>query len=543
MIRGALRHPSIVTMCALASVFALSSCGGGGGDGGGSSGGGGAIGNGGDWQAGVYPASDTLDAKCAAPRTGTDPETGRPFVDTQGTARDEKNWIRSWSRELYLWYSELPDVNPANNTSVLAYFDTQKTTAITASGKPKDDFHFTYPTSEWLALSESGISAGYGLTWSVVAATPPRNIVIAYTELAILNPSNPISLSRAISRGSRVLSIDGIDIDSNTAADINAINAALYPDAAGVSHSFTLRRTTGTIETVTLTSRLDIVISPVRDIRTITTATGPVGYVLFNDHVGPAEGGMVTAINNFISSGVQDLVLDLRYNGGGFLDIAREVGYMIGGANVSGRTFEALQFNDKYPSTNPVTGAALTPLLFATTTQGFSGPAGTALPTLNLSRVYILSGPDTCSASESIINALRGVNVEVILIGSPTCGKPYGFYPTDNCGTTYFTIQFRGVNSKNFGDYADGFTPTTTGYNDGRLVRGCRVADDFTRALGDPAEARLAAALQYRATGLCPAASATIVESGTGNSAHDSLGAVDGRVNKSPWLENRIMRQ
>ena len=55
----------------------------------------------------------------------------------------------------------------------------------------------------------------------------------------------------------------------------------------------------------------------------------------------------------------------------------------------------------------------------------------------------------------AVINGLRGVNVEVYVIGSTTCGKPYGFYPTDNCGTTYFSIQFRGVNALGFGDYTD----------------------------------------------------------------------------------------
>ena len=56
----------------------------------------------------------------------------------------------------------------------------------------------------------------------------------------------------------------------------------------------------------------------------------------------------------------------------------------------------------------------------------------------------------TCSASEAIINGLRGVNVQVIQIGSITCGKPYGFYSQDNCGTTYFSIQFKGVNAAGF---------------------------------------------------------------------------------------------
>lgn len=520
----------------IATLVALSSCGGGGSDGGGGSGGG--IGNGGDWQAGVYPASNTLDAKCAAPRTGTDPSTQQPFVDTQGTTRDEKNWIRSWSRETYLWYSELPDLNPATSTSVLGYFDSQRTTAVTASGKPKDDFHFTYPTSEWFALSQSGVAPGYGLTWAVVASTPPRNIIVAYVEPGASNPANLASLSR----GARVLAIDGVDIDATSNANLDTINEGLFPSSGGRSHSFTIRELSGVTRTVNMTSSATIPSSPVLVVSTIPSANGPVGYILFNDHIAPSELALVNAINTLRTANVVGLVLDLRYNSGGYLDIAAELGYMIGGSNVGGTAFERMQFNDKFPNTNPVTGGAIQPVPFFSTGQGFSVADGTPLPSLNLSSVTIISGPDTCSASESIINGLRGANVQVNLIGSPTCGKPYGFYPTDNCGTTYFTIQFRGVNAKNFGDYADGFTPATSDFNDGNRVRGCRVADDFTRALGDPTEARLAAALQYRATALCPAASATIRELGASDQT-DSLDAVDGRVNKAPWLENRILRR
>ena len=94
-----------------------------------------------------------------------------------------------------------------------------------------------------------------------------------------------------------------------------------------------------------------------------------------------------------------------------------------------------------------------------------------------------------CSASESVVNSLRGVGVAVNLIGDTTCGKPYGFYPEDNCGTTYFAIQFQGVNAQNFGDYSDGFSPSSSVSAAGASVPGCSVADDFGHALGDPATA------------------------------------------------------
>jgi hypothetical protein len=217
---------------------------------------------------------------------------------------------------------------------------------------------------------------------------------------------------------------------------------------------------------------------------------------------------------------------------------------MIAGAGpTAGRIFEDISFNDKHPATNPVTGQPLTPTPFHTTTLGFSGPAGQTLPTLNMFRVYVLSGPNTCSASESIMNSLRGVDVEVIQIGSTTCGKPYGFFPTGNCGTTYFTIQFKGENDKGFGDYSDGFSPANSTGVVGEVVPGCSVADDFTHALGDPDEGRLAAALLYRDSLTCPSATGFTPPGAFQTSAGSDLSAVDGNTPTSAWLQNRIMRR
>lgn len=100
------------------------------------------------------------------------------------------------------------------------------------------------------------------------------------------------------------------------------------------------------------------------------------------------------------------------------------------------------------------------------------------------------------------MNGLRGIDVEVIQIGDKTCGKPYGFYPQDNCGTTYFSIQFSGINSKGFGDYADGFKPSKTPVF-AADVKGCPVADDFSRALGDPEEHMLRTALHHINSATC----------------------------------------
>jgi C-terminal processing protease CtpA/Prc len=453
-------------------------------------------GNGNGWQAGVFLPSSTFDAMCVAPRSGT--------ADRSGTVTDQNNWLRSWTNELYLWYGEVSDRDPALFTTE-NYFPLLKTTATTASGQPKDKFHFTYDTDVWLALSQGGVGAGYGAEFAVLAATPPRRIVVAYTEAG--SPA-----ASQLQRGDEILEVDGRDaVNGNTQDVVNALNAGLFPDATGENHSFMVRNTAGATRTVFITSA-NITHVPVPIVTTLSTASGQVGYIQFNDHIATAETPLRNAISQLDNANVTDLILDLRYNGGGYLDIASELAYMIGNTTLtSGRTFERIVFNDKNPNRNPVTGQTLTPTPFHSTTQGFAGP-GTAnqpLPSLNLNSVYVISGPGTCSASESIINALRGVNVAVYLIGSSTCGKPYGFYPADNCGTTYFTIQFRGENAAGFGDYSDGFSPANTVGTSGTSIPGCSVADDFTRALGDPTEARIAAALNFRASNnqMCPTAS------------------------------------
>jgi hypothetical protein len=141
------------------------------------------------------------------------------------------------------------------------------------------------------------------------------------------------------------------------------------------------------------------------------------------------------------------------------------------------------------------------------------------------------------------MNSLQGVGVQVIQIGTTTCGKPYGFYPQDNCGTTYFSIEFQGVNARSFGSYSDGFVPTpgmasSTG-TDYKLP-GCVVQDDFTHALGDQNESLLFSALSYRATGSCGTPPA-----GVGDNVAAKLvarGAQPGYLIRSRMKEIRILR-
>jgi hypothetical protein len=413
--------------------------------------------------------------RCEHPRTGS--------FDAQGSLMDELKWLRSFYGETYLWYRELPaGLRLENYTRAVDFFDDYKTFATTASGRAKDRFHFTYSTEAWEGLSSSGTEVGYGVTWAR-NADPAAPRVWA---VAMVAPASPAALA-GMRRGDGLSSVDGVALTDNTSDGVARLNAGLFPATAGEIHSLVLTRA-GVPLTVNLAAR-QVSNPPVQNAKTIDTPTGKVGYLQFDDHNQLSESELAKAIGTFKAANIVDLVLDMRYNGGGYLAVANELAYMIAGpAATNGKIFEQLQYNDK---TTPQA-----PDMFRTKAYGFKSSqlaGGAALPYLGLKRVTILTTPGTCSASESVINGLRGIDVEVNLIGGDTCGKPYGFLPANNCGTTYFAIQMQGVNHKGFGDYADGFQPT------------CRAGDDLDHALGDTSERLLSTALSYRESGICPA--------------------------------------
>lgn len=457
------------------------------------------------WSSGVFQAASTFKDRCEIPRSGVD-LNNRPFPDKAGTALEERFWLRSWTNETYLWNTEVTDQNPANFNSRTAYFAVLKTNSVTASGKEKDDFHFSESTVAYQQRQNSAPRATFGADLIALSTRPPRDYRVGYTEPQ--SPAAAITGGQAnLVRGTRLLKVNGVDlVNANTQSEIDQLNAGLFPATAGVSTTFVVRDPGATSDrTVTMTS-VSLSPSPVNRTRIINTPTGKVGYILFNTFSPfESERAIVQAITELRINSVTDLVLDLRYNGGGLLAVSSQLAYMIAGANrTSGKSFSKLRFNQGAGSLNPVTGGANNPTPFYSQTLGFTLTSGTDLPALNLSRVFILSTADTCSASEAVINGLRGIDLEVNLIGSKTCGKPYGFYPQDNCGETYYTIQFQTTNDKSFGDYADGFLPNNSSTQFGVRMPGCEVADDLTRELGDPNEALLAAALQFRINGTCP---------------------------------------
>lgn len=347
-------------------------------------------------------------------------------VANQCTPGTEKQWVRSYLDEAYLWYDQVPQVDASAYDTPELYFNALLVRTPDASGQATDRFSTVMAATA--ADTMQGLSTA-SLSPSIAATT-----------------ANPVPLSK-----------------------------------------------------------------------TLTSAGGrKVGYILFNQHSKGAQDALISAFRDMQSAAVQDLVLDLRYNAGGFIYIAQAAAAMVAGPAASGQVFERSRYSAKRAA-DTADGTFYFPAAVEVAETAF--PQGTPLPQLNLPRLYVLTSTYTCSASESIINSLRGIGVQVILVGDRTCGKPYGFHRKDNCGKAYFPIEFQLTNAAGEGNYTTGFPVQ------------CQVQENPTTALGSTSEPLLAGALRHIDTGSCPVAASTAVQvqGASRPSLFDRIGVPDAR--------------
>ncbi len=451
------------------------------------------CGGGGSSAASSAPAAAPTQSACAAPA--------------------QKDWIHSHLDDVYLWYNQIVDVTADNYAVPADYFY-----ALLVKSEdhpwyatdPDATFSFTASQAEMDAFFQSASSVGYGTNF--VADPIPAQPDHSYIRVSYSEPGSPAAQQNMV-RGAIINKINGTDISQVTSANLRS---ALYPTQAGQSNTFEIIDAGATSpRSVTLTAAA-VTSSPVLTSSIINTNDGKkVGYIVFNDHIAPAEQALKTAIQNFKTVGIDDLVLDVRYNGGGLIYIASELASMISGSATNGQTFEKFQYNDKH---SEKTNSANSTMPFYSTDSDDS-----PLPQLGLTRVFVLTSQSTCSASESIINGLSPF-IQVFTFGSTTCGKPYGMVQTNNCEQAYFAIQFRGVNANGDGNYENGIAPT------------CAAKDDLDHPLGNSNESMLASALSYRTDGTCPVTSFT-----QSRSAHYAPPSTK-QVYRAPWRENRILR-
>ena len=391
-----------------------------------------------------------------------------PSAPLSCSIADQKRWLGNTFMDTgYFWSRLSPRPDPSVYATVDDYFYALLYTG-TDSRFPEDIWSYTQPTEEFERFFGDGQTLGYGVSVSGVEADgdPSRPLYVRYVE--------PLSNAAGkVFRGDRVLSVNGIPAADLIAADDYSL---LSPSTAGQQITLVVRDTLGDDFSITLTAGIHA-LTPVPTSRIVTSLLGRrLGYVVVKDMISQANAPLETAFAQFRAAGVSEVVLDLRYNGGGLVSVGGTVASYVAGSRGSGRDYARLLYNDQ---------------LAGEYNQSFrfTNPASAA----GVSRVYVLTGPRTCSASEQVINGLRGVGVQVVAIGDTTCGKPVGFLPTSACGTTYSAVNFESVNDRNEGRYFDGFAPT------------CAVAEDFTQELGSDTDPLLLAAADHSDFGACPA--------------------------------------
>lgn len=369
------------------------------------------------------------------------------------SALGQSTFVRDTLQELYLWYRELPDADPARFDSPEAYLDAVRVRPL--------DTSFSYIASR--AASDAFYSEsqfiGLGLSTAVVKG-----------ELRVLQvfDDSPAAES-GLDRGSRIDAIGHRNVGDLIAA--GQLDGAFGPSEVGLQVPLSFVTRAGQLREAAPVKRA-VTIPTVSLTRTYDVDGRRVGYLFFRNFVRPSIAALDEAFAALESAGIDELVLDLRYNGGGLVDVAVHLASLIGGPSLRDHVFAESRHNDRNRRLNGT-------LRF-----------GSARVALRLERLVVIATRASASASELVINGLTPF-LPVVVVGDRTFGKPVGQYVLPFCDKVLAPVSFAMVNARGQGDYFDGLQPH------------CAAGDDIGHDLGAPEEASLAAAFRYIATGRC----------------------------------------
>jgi len=370
-------------------------------------------------------------------------------------------WLRSYMLGSYYWSGTAPSPEPAAFSTVQSYFDAQ---LFAGDGVvPADRWSYIQDSASYNQFFGDGKTLGYGLFINGLELQLP--LKVRYTEA--LSPA-----AGALARGDTILSING-----RSAAELIAANDFTVLTPAREGDVLTLVVDSGSGARAVTLSAATYTLTPVPVSTVLTLSNGSkAGYLVLKDFITQAEAPLTAAFASFRAAGATELILDLRYNGGGRISTANLLASLTAGAAGNGKVFTHLNYN----AANSASNRDIT----------LAGGNGVAF-----NRVVVLTGQRTCSASELVVNGLKP-HMQVVTIGGASCGKPFGFNPVASCGSTYSAVNFESFNALGQGRYYDG------------IAASCAATDDFSGVLGSPTEALTAAATGYLQTGACVQAAA-----------------------------------
>lgn len=379
-----------------------------------------------------------------------------PSPPNAPTAEDKlKDSVLLYTRDIYLWYKNIPaNFNARSHKDPDAIMQAIRPYSNeTGFANPVDRWSFAVTKAEWDGIS-SGFSGDFGMN---VFFRAEGDLRVSHVE-----PESPAGKA-GIRRGWRVKTING---NSN----IVTTNAQFIVDAVyySAATNFVFEKPTG--DEVALTLNAAGYQSHPVYLDTIYNNGGKkTGYMVFTSFLGDTTEMFQhfdRIFNRFQTENVQDVIIDLRYNGGGYVSVQNTLAnWLVPNAGNNG-IMEVQKFNDKYSSFDE--------------TIRFSKKGS-----LNLNRLFVIVSQQTASASELLINSLKPY-MNVQLVGpSRTHGKPVGYFAIGVGDWYIFPVSFRTVNKNGEGNYFDGMSLNH------------QVADGLDKEWGDENESCLKSVLHF----------------------------------------------
>ncbi|HEX6983106.1 MAG TPA: S41 family peptidase [Balneolaceae bacterium] len=410
-------------------------------------------------------------------------------------ASAKKQFVWNAMNYWYYWQGDVPELSKEHFADEQAFqdylkgFEDAEALFNALLYEQEDDFSFFIENYEEFGKSQRGISKSFGFQFGLVLFSESSNEIFGYVQYVL--PDSPADQAGLV-RGDVFTGVNGVQLTTENYRDL-LLNETSYELTMAEIQNNTISETGEivSVQAVTLTE------NPVYLSKVLEVGSTKIGYLIYNAFHRNSHQDLNDVFGTFLSAGIDELVIDLRYNGGGAGITSRTLGGMISGLD-STNTFATYSYNSKRA---PAYNRSVSILDEVPVFENGEQVSEVAMNQLAVSRVYVLTGFGTASASELLINGLEPY-MDVILIGDQTVGKDEGSYTLYDAPAPYFNkekanpdhkiaiqpIALKLVN-KNGQDYPNGFIPNYEVIEISYLENGLP-------PLGDPSEPLLAKAIE-----------------------------------------------
>jgi C-terminal processing protease CtpA/Prc len=331
--------------------------------------------------------------------------------------RETIDELYSLMNQWYLWKDSISDINPEDYSNPDDLLEAMRYT-------PRDKWSYITTQDAHSQYFEAGTYVGYGFGYALDSD--------GNTRITFLYEDSDLS-EKGIERGWIIKKINGIAVNENS-----NFNDLLGVNEIGISNTIEFETPTREIVSYVFVKKL-ITMNTVGNLSVIEKGGSKIGYFVFSSFIGPSIDELTEAFTYFLGEGVNELVIDLRYNGGGQVDVVEHLANLIIPDRFDGEWLSKFIHNSDRSIQDESIYFEQDP------------------NSLRLENVYFITSKSSASASEVIINSLDPY-IDVILVGDDTYGKPVGMYSFASrvSNLIYVPISFKLVNAVDFGGYYDG---------------------------------------------------------------------------------------